>query len=861
MSFENQIEITPLIEQYLTIKNNYKDAFLLFRLGDFYELFFDDAKKASEILGLTLTSRTKGEKAIPMCGIPYFVATTYISRLLKEGYKVAICEQVGDVKPGKIVERKVIRVITPGTSLENVKELNIDENFICSIFHNEKNWGVAILDVSTGNLSLYEGKEESIKYLINIYSVSEIVMPETIPCNNLPNKIYITKKPDFWFNIDSCISILKEYFHIKELDGLGFNEYPVAVLSLGFLIKYLKEHFLDAIPKIFKIEWINLDGRVFISKQTYQSLEIFESADNPDGLTLLNVINKTLTPMGFRKLKNWMRIPTNDIVELNERLSAIEELIANRNLYNQLSIQLKNTIDLERLTIKITTYNITPQELILICDVLDKVNTIQPLLSHTKSAYLSKIYSYLSSSNQNPFEGGLQEIKSFICKYIDINQDFEWYIKKGIDVELDNLKEFFLNSNKWLNDYIEAERQKSGIPTLKIGYNDIFGYYIEVTKLKAEEVPSYYVRKQTLKNVERYITTELKEFEAKFLRCKEKIEHIEKEIYKNFLISIQKYTQFLHVLSGNIAILDVLRSQAQTAIELNWCKPILDSNNVLYLKNSKHPILEKLLGKKFVPNDIEINGQNFFMLITGPNMAGKSTLIKQVALAVFLAHIGSFVPAEKARIGLVDAIFSRLTTKDILSNGKSTFLVEMLECSQILNLATHKSFVVMDEIGRGTSTYDGLALAVSIINYLVEKIKCRTLFSTHYHELIILENQLQGLVNYHMSVYEWNNELIFLYQLKKGAIDRSFGIYVAKMAGIPQIVLNNAKVFLSKIERKTLKEFDSLISSFGKNQLTLFHPNFEKIIIELKKINYNEITPMEALMKLKQLKDLIDENK
>ncbi|MFN7182391.1 MAG: DNA mismatch repair protein MutS, partial [Planctomycetota bacterium] len=581
--------------------------------------------------------------------------------------------------------------------------------------------------------------------------------------------------------------------------------------------------------------------------------------ENDESLTLLAILNKTLTPMGYRKLKEWLRTPVNDIVELNERLNAIEELLNNRDLHTQLRNQLKNMCDLERLTIKISTADITPSEIILIKEALNKIANIQSLLNNCKSGYLLKISLSLASSIQNTTENCVQSIKRLIEQYIDLNQDNNWYIKKDVESELDNLKEFFVHANQWLNNFIEKERQKTGIPALKIGFNDVFGYYIEVTRLKAHELPSYYIRKQTLKNVERYITAELKEFEAKFIRGKEKIEQLEKQIYKNFLAQLKKYCSVLHNLCENIALLDVVSSHCQVALELNWTKPVLTDKNIIQIKNSRHPILEKLLGKKFIPNDIDINPHNFFIIITGPNMAGKSTLIKQVALIVFLAHTGSFVPAQYAEIGLVDAIFSRLTTRDMITTGKSTFLVEMLECAQILKLATHKSFVIMDEIGKGTSTYDGLALAVSIINYLVEKIKCRTLFSTHYHELVVLENQLNGLVNYYMSVYEWNNELVFLYQLKKGAIDRSFGIYVAKMAGIPDTVINNAKVFLSRIERKTLKEFDTLLADFGKVQLPLFPQNFEKIITQLKKINYNNITPMEALVKLKELKDMLDE--
>ncbi len=857
MSQDNQTEYTPLMEQYLSIKNEYKDSLLFFRLGDFYELFYDDAKRASEILGITLTSRYKSGTHVPMCGIPYFVATTYISKLLKEGYKVAICEQVGEVKPGKLVERKVTRVITPGTALESIKEINIDENFICSIFPQDKTFGIAILDVSTGNLYLYEGIEENIHYLVNIYSISEILIPDSYPENKFPSKTFVTKKPIFWFNKDSADSVLKDFFKINQLDPLGFNDYPAAVHALGFLIKYLKEHFLDNIPKIFRIEWINLEGRVFVSKQTYQSLEIFESADEKNDMTLLNVLNKTATPMGYRKLKNWLRTPTNDIVELNERLNAIEEFIQQKNNLEQLVACLKNIVDIERLTTKISIDTIMPQEVFSIYNTLLRIEQIQSIISNFKSGYFIKILTHLRHSSTNS-SNEISELKNFINKYIDTTQKFDWYIKKGVNTELDELKEFYLNSNKWLNTYLETERQKSNIPNLKIGYNDIFGYYIEISRVKSESVPSYYIRKQTLKNVERYITAELKEFEVKFIKCKERIEQIEKDIFRQFLSLLKKYCQYLHTIGDNIATLDVLQSFANVSLELDWRKPKLATENVLHLENARHPVLEKLLGKKFVPNDIDINNQNYFILITGPNMAGKSTLIKQVALIVFLAHIGSFVPSQNAKIGLTDAIFSRLSTKDIITSGKSTFLVEMLECSTILNLATERSFVIMDEIGRGTSTYDGLSLAFSIIDYLVNKIKCRTLFATHYHELIRLENEFKGIRNFHMSVYEWGNELVFLYKLQKGAIDRSFGIYVAKMAGLPQEVINNAKNLLSKIEQKTYKEFANIFSAYKTSQLSFLSQNSEKIITELKKINYNTLTPIEALMKLKELKEVLN---
>lgn len=855
---DNKAEYTPLMEQYLRIKNEYKDALLFFRLGDFYELFYNDAKCASEILGLTLTSRYKGETPIPMCGIPHFVATTYISKLLREGYKVAICEQVGEVKPGKLVERKVTRVITPGTSLDSIKEINVEENFVCSIFPSDEKLGIAILDVSTGNLFLYEGKYENIQYLVSIYPISEIIIPDSFTKEQFTDKIFVTKKPLFWFNKDESLSLLKDFFAITQLDSLGFNDYPIAIYALGFLIKYLKEQFLDTLPKIFKIEWVNLEGRVFVSKQTYQSLEIFESSEGNTNTALFDILNKTLTPMGYRKLKNWLRTTTNDIVELNERLNAIEELTQSKNSLNEIATNLKNLCDIEKLTIKITTNNITPQEILSIYNAIQKIEQLQTILSNLKSGYFAKVLTYIKNTTDE-VDNKIAKLKDFIYQYIDTPQKFDWYIKKGINRELDELKEFYLNSNKWLESYLETEKQRTNIPTLKIGYNDVFGYYIEITRTKSGLVPQHYIRKQTLKNVERYITAELKEFEVKFIRCKEKIEEIEKESFQHFLVELKKYCEYLHTIADSIAILDVLQSLASVSLELNWHKPTLTTENVLHLQSARHPVLEKFLGKKFIPNDIDINQQNYFLLITGPNMAGKSTLIKQVALIVFLAHIGSFVPAQNAKIGLTDAIFTRLTTKDMVSSGKSTFLVEMLECATILNLATERSFVIMDEIGRGTSTYDGLALAFSIIDYMVNKIKCRTLFATHYHELITLENEFRGLQNFHMSVYEWEQELVFLYKLQRGAIDRSFGIYVAKMAGIPLQVINNAKNLLSKIERKTSRELTNIFSTYKISQLPLLSQNSEKIITKLKKINYNNLTPIEALMKLKELKELLNE--
>lgn len=857
MSEDIRVEYTPLMEQYNKIKSEYKDSLLFFRLGDFYELFYDDAKRASEILGLTLTSRYKNGIHVPMCGIPYFVATTYINKLLKEGYKVAICEQVGEVKPGKLVERKVTRVITPGTALESVKEINIDENFICSLLQEGERAGIAILEVSTGNLFLYEGKYENINYLISIYSISEILIPDSLSCEKFPERVFVTKKPIFWFNKEEALTILKDFFSVTQLDSLGFNDYPIAVYAAGFLIKYLKEHFLETLPIIFKIEWINLEGRVFVSGQTYQSLEIFESEGEKKDATLFNILNKTLTPMGYRKLKNWMRNPTNDIVELNERLSAIEELIQFKDSREQIMSFLKNLPDVERLTIKITTDSISAQEIFLIYNALQKAEQILALLPTLKSGYFLKILSCLKSLSAQ-LQNKTMELKNLIYSYIDVTQKFDWYIRKGINEELDQLKEFYLNSNNWLNTYLETEKQKTNIPTLKIGYNEVFGYYIEITRLKSELVPPYYIRKQTLKNVERYITAELKEFEVKFIKCKERIEEIEKEVFKKFQQELKKYCSYLHTLAENLGILDVLQSFANVALEGNWQKPVLVSENILSLENARHPVLEKFLGKKFIPNNIEMGEQNYFLLITGPNMAGKSTLIKQVALIMFLAHIGSFVPATKAIIGLTDAIFTRLSTKDIISSGKSTFLVEMLECATILNLATKNSFVIMDEIGRGTSTYDGLSLAFAIIEYMVNKIKCRTLFATHYHELTYLEKEFKGLQNFHMSVYEWENELVFLYKLQKGAVDRSFGIYVAKMAGIPATVIANAKKVLSKIEQKTSREITNVLGTYKIFQIPLLTQSSNKIITEIKKINYNTITPIEALMKLKELKELVE---
>lgn len=865
-------EYSPMMQHYLETKEKYKDCILFYRLGDFYEMFFDDAINVSRELELTLTGKDCGqEQRAPMCGIPYHAAENYISRLVSNGHKVAICEQLEDPKQAKgIVKRDVIRIVTPGT----VTETNLLEekrnNYIMSIFQKGVFFGIAVCDISTGDFYASEIKEENnferLLDEISRYAPSEIIANEMLyNCSEEISKI----KERF----DVYISTEEEEKFSEEIDHL-YNQYEIlcdngeklkdleqrlfAVSAINGLIQYIEDTQKTKLEHINKIIIYTITKYMALDINARRNLELTEKLrDKSKKGTLLWVLDKTATSMGGRLLRRWISDPLIDVFEVNNRLDAVKELKEDVMMRGELVSSLKGVYDIERLAGKVSYGSANARDLNSLKASAKKLPEIKKLIENSKSHMLQNLYQDLDE-----LEDIYTLIENAIIEDPPISVTEGGIIKLGYDPEIDELKTAMTDGRTWLAKLEATEKEQTGIKGLKIGYNKVFGYYIEVTKSNLSLVPDRYIRKQTLTGGERYITEELKELESKILGAEEKVVSLEYKLFTQIREQIKSQIQRIQKSAMVISKLDVLTSFATVAEDLNYCMPQVDNSGIIDIKDGRHPVIEKMLpAGSFVANDTYMDkDENRLSIITGPNMAGKSTYMRQVALITLMAQIGSFVPATSAHIGIVDKIFTRVGASDDLSMGQSTFMVEMMEVANILKEATGNSLVILDEIGRGTSTYDGLSIAWAVAEYIEDKEKCgaKTLFATHYHELTGLEDKLEGVKNYSIAVKEKGEDVIFLRKIVTGGTDESYGVHVARLAGVPKVVTQRANEILKSIERKnvlTNKKAEKELSKQVSGQLDMYNFKLAEIAHELDKINVNELTPIDALNVLVKIKE------
>ena len=812
-------EYSPMMQKYLETKEEYKDCILFYRLGDFYEMFFDDAITASRELELTLTGKDCGQaERAPMCGVPYHAAEVYVSRLINKGYKVAICEQLEDPKTSKgIVKRGVIRVVTPGTLVDSNMLEERKNNYIMSIFKTGIYFGISICDISTGEFYSAEIRDnnnfpmlldEIARYTPSELVINSMMADSTDEISKIKERfenIYITKFNDKFFSNE--VNNLNLRFSIVDSNGKTITEIEkntLSISSINALIEYIEQTQKTSLDHINKITVYHLSKYMALDINARRNLEITEKMrDKSKKGTLLWVLDKTSTSMGGRMLRRWLNDPLVDVLEINDRLEAVKELKDNMMLRGEIIENLKKVYDIERLSGKMTYGNSNARDMVTLKNSLYKLPEVKKILTNCKSKLLNTLFNNLDE---------LQDIYQMIDKSIVDDPPMTikdgGIIKMGYDEEIDKLKTAQTEGKNWLVKLEADEKEKTGIKNLKIGFNKVFGYYIEVTKSFLKQVPDRFIRKQTLTNAERYITEELKELENQILGAEEKVINLEYNAFVEIRNEIAKNIKRLQTTSEVISTLDVLCSFATVAEDMNYCMPEVTESGTIDIQNGRHPVIEKILGEgSFVENNTFLDeSDNRLAIITGPNMAGKSTYMRQVALITLMAQVGSFVPAEAAKIGIVDKIFTRVGASDDLSMGQSTFMVEMMEVATILKEATKNSLVILDEIGRGTSTYDGLSIAWAVAEFIADKEKCgaKTLFATHYHELIELEEKLEGVKNYSIAVKEKGEDVIFLRKIIRGGTDESYGIHVAKLAGVPKVVTSKANEILRSLERKNI---------------------------------------------------------
>ena len=866
-------EYSPMMQRYLETKEEYKDCILFYRLGDFYEMFFDDAITASRELELTLTGKDCGqEERAPMCGVPHHAAEIYVSRLIAKGYKVAICEQLEDPKTAKgIVKRGVIRVVTPGTLVDSNMLEERKNNYIMSIFKTGIYFGISICDISTGEFYSAEIKDNNnfpmLLDEIARYTPSELVINSMMAdCQEEMSKIkerfeniYITKFNNKFFTAE--LNNIDLRFNIVDSNGRkieNLKDKTLAVSSINSLIEYIEETQKTNLDHINKITIYSLSKYMALDINARRNLEITEKMrDKSKKGTLLWVLDKTSTSMGGRLLRRWLNDPLVDVLEINKRLNAVKELKEDLILRGDVIENLKKVHDIERLAGKMAYGNANARDMVTLKNSLFKLPEVKKILANCRSDLLKELYENLDE---------LQDIYELIEKAIVEDPPMTikdgGIIKLGYDEEIDKLKTAQIEGKTWLVQLEAEEREKTGIKNLKIGFNKVFGYFIEVTKSYLNQVPDRFIRKQTLTNAERYITEELKNLENQILGSEEKVINLEYEAFVEIREEIARNVIRLQKTSEVISTLDVLTSFAQVAEDMNYCMPEVNSSGTIDIQNGRHPVIEKILGAgSFVENDTFLDkNENRLAIITGPNMAGKSTYMRQVALITLMAQCGSFVPAQSAKIGVVDKIFTRVGASDDLSMGQSTFMVEMMEVATILKEATPNSLVILDEIGRGTSTYDGLSIAWAVAEFIADKEKCgaKTLFATHYHELTELEEKLDGIKNYSIAVKEKGEDIIFLRKIVRGGTDESYGIHVAKLAGVPKVVTQKANEILRSLERKNIltgKKQEKQDKKQVEGQFDLYNYKLAEIAHEIDKISLNELTPIDALNTLVRIKE------
>lgn len=870
-----QYVLTPLMKQYYNIKSQYPDALLLFRAGDFYETFGEDAHRASSILGITLTKRANGSaSSVPLAGFPYHALDVYLPKLVQAGERVAICEQLEDPKAAKgIVKRGVTELVTPGVSFnDNVLE-GKQNTFLAAIYYNKQDVGLAMLDVSTGEFYAAEGKSDYIEKLLSnlppkelLYSPSQNEQYST----QYGNRYYTYRLDEWAWNTASNREKLQKQLSVQSLKGFGIDNLPLAITAAGAVLHYLEYTRHTDIAHINTIHKIEQEDYVWIDKYTVRNLELFYPL-NPGGTSLCDVLDRSFTPIGARMLRRWLALPLRSKEEIDKRLDGVELLANDMSLRNSVGYKLEEVGDPERITAKIAAARVNPREVLQLARSLDAFEAIKSLIEGHSA--LSWICDGIVVNDE------LQDkIKTTIAEDPAVAVGKGSVIASGVSVELDELRELSKNSKDYLIDLASRESERTGITSLKISFNNVFGYYIEVRNTHKDKVPSEWVRKQTLVNAERYITEELKVYEEKILGAQEKIDIIESAIFTELVGYLQPFVREIMMSAQAIAKLDALCSFSIVSLDNSYVRPVLDNSDVIDIKDGRHPVIERCLplGESYIPNDVFLDSTTQqIIIITGPNMAGKSALLRQTALIAMMAQVGCFVPASSAKLGLLDRIFTRVGASDNISAGESTFMVEMLESANILNNITNKSLVLLDEIGRGTSTYDGLSIAWSMVEYLYSKPGARTLFATHYHELNELENRHDRVKNFNVSVKEIDKRVIFLRKLVRGGTEHSFGIHVASMAGMPPSVVHRAKSILKDLESKSgdahhrggtvdssAVSAPSSASNGGDkptHQLSFFQlddPTLLGIRKVIDQIDIDDLSPRQALDKLYEIKKM-----
>lgn len=867
-------DLTPAMRQYLEVKEKHQDCIIFFRMGDFYEMFFEDAVTASKVLEITLTSRNKGkENSIPLCGVPYHAASSYIAKLIDKGFKVAVCEQVEDPKEAKgIVKRAVVRVVTPGLVVDSLNLEEKENNFLAGFAATEGTIGLAFIDISTGEFWVTEADDE--KLLLS--EISGLNFREVIAEDRLKKsaffKSFVRMKDSYvnylssdYFVVDDAASFFTEYFDQGQLDKIDFEHKKTMSAAACAVLRYVKETQKEGFGHINTIKWYPLSTYLILDDTARRNLEIFSTIqENRKVGSLFHVLDQTVTSMGGRRLRWWLNYPLVDTEKIKERLLAVSEIKEGHHEREALRTLLSDVYDIERLGSKISIGIANARDLVSLKNSLLMVPAIQEEISHMESAVISEIYSSLDNMPDvvDLIDRAIKEDPPMTVREGNI-------IREGFDGELDELILASTDGKRWIASLETQERKKTGINTLKVGFNNVFGYYIEVTKANAHMVPDDYVRKQTLVNAERYINEDLKKYESVVLNAEEKRKNREYELFAAVREKVGREIKRIQWTASNIAELDALVSLAEVAERNNYCCPKITDEDGIDIRDGRHPVVEQMnRGDVFVPNDTTLDcGNNRLLIITGPNMAGKSTYIRQVAIIVLMAQMGSFVPASKAEIGVVDRIFTRVGASDSLTRGQSTFMVEMTEVATILENATPKSLILLDEVGRGTSTFDGLSIAWAVAEYIhdSEDLGARTLFATHYHELTDLGRTREGVKNYSVAVKEWGEDIIFLRKIIEGGTNRSYGIQVARLAGVPEHVIARAKEVLKNLERGELDEMGvpriargrKSKKGTGMTQLSLFVEEDNHILRELKSIDPYNITPMDALNKITEWKKRI----
>ncbi|MBK7106163.1 MAG: DNA mismatch repair protein MutS [Ignavibacteriae bacterium] len=858
--------------QYHKIKNQYPDTLLLFRVGDFFETFEEDAKTASKVLGITLTKRANGKAGeVPLAGFPHHAIDTYLPKLVKAGLRVAVCEQTENPKFAKgIVKREVVEVVTPGVVFSDKLLEHKKNNYLASIFLGDNFAGISFSDISTGEFFTFETQILKVGEQIETIQPSEIIVAKkqfteiTEIINQAKYNCKVTRIDDWVFTSDYSNDLLKEQFKTQTLKGFGIENLTSGIISAGSILYYLKDTQKSNLGHLTKISLYNSSEFMYLDLSTKRNLEIlYTMQDGQREGSLISVLDKTKTAMGARLLKKWINAPLRNKEQIDKRLECVEDFHKNKSLRKNLQNEFREIGDLERLISKVCTNRANPRELVFLKNSIKKIPILKQLLDQSNSEIIGIINSKLFDLNEV-----FEKVELAIVDDPPISITDGGIIRNGFNEELDELRDLSLNAKSWIANLQKTERERSNISSLKVSYNKVFGYYIEISNANKNKVPDNYIRKQTLVNGERFITPELKEYEDKILNAEENIGNLEYQLFNEIRLAVANEAEKIQKNAQLIGMLDCYLSFAECADEYNYVKPEISNDEEILITNGRHPVVERILpaGEKFTPNDYNLNNsETQIIILTGPNMAGKSVYLRQIGLIVLLAQIGSFVPAEKAKIGIVDRIYTRVGASDNISAGESTFLVEMQEAANILNNATNKSLILLDEIGRGTSTFDGLSIAWAITEFLHENpnVNAKTLFATHYHELNEMAEIFPRIKNFKVEVREYDDKVIFLHKVSSGGADHSYGIQVAQMAGLPDFVTKRAKQILINLEDKELTPYEvkkQKIQKFKQNefQINLFEMKDEELRNEIAGISLDEMTPLEALNRLNELKKKVN---